>query len=47
MIVNVGKNHWVILSHEGKTLGEFTSKAEAEKRLKQIEYFKNKDKVKK
>jgi phage-related protein (TIGR01555 family) len=33
---------WVVLSKSGKVLGTFSSKAEAEKRLKQIEWFKHK-----
>lgn len=36
------KNKWVILSHKGKTLGEFSSLSAAKKRLREIEYFKNK-----
>lgn len=37
-------NKWVIYSHDGKKLGEYSSKKEAVKRLRQIEYFKNKSK---
>jgi len=32
-----------VISHKGKSLGEYESKKEAEKRLKQVEYFKHKD----
>jgi hypothetical protein len=35
------KGKWVVYSEGGKRLGEYSSKAEAEKRLRQIEYFKN------
>lgn len=35
-------NKWVVFSHDGKKLGEYGSKKEAVKRLRQIEYFKNK-----
>lgn len=42
MIVKVG-DKFVIKSEDGsKTLGTYTTKEEAEKRLKQIEYFKHK-----
>lgn len=34
---------WVILSEKGKVLGKFDTKQEAVKRLRAIEYFKNKD----
>src|ERR1700722_19246117 len=37
---------WRILSEEGKTLGEYKTKAEAVKRLRQIEYFKHHPKKK-
>ena len=36
------KNKYVILSSKGKQLGNYDTKKEAIKRLKQIEYFKNK-----
>lgn len=36
-------NKWVVLSEKGKVLGTYNTKSEAVKRLKQIEYFKNKD----
>lgn len=32
---------WVVYSEEGKELGKYDSKAEAEERLKQIEYYKH------
>lgn len=35
------KNKWHVLSHKGKSLGSYDTKAEAVARLKQIEYFKN------
>ena len=34
-------NKYVIYSKTGKKLGEYTSKKAAEKRLRQIEYFKH------
>ena len=37
------KGKYVVYSHKGKELGEYASKQEAEKRLRQIEYFKNQD----
>lgn len=40
MILKRG-NKYVIKSHTGKTLGSYSSKGAAEKRLAQIEYFKN------
>lgn len=41
MVVKQGSN-WVIKSHTGKTLGTFKSKEEADKRLREIEFFKHK-----
>lgn len=41
VIKKVG-DKYVIYSKDGKKLGEYTSKKAAEKRLKQIEYFKHK-----
>ena len=35
-----------VLSEKGRNLGTYTSKEEAKKRLKQIEFFKHKDKNK-
>ena len=35
------KGKWVVLSHKGKVLGTYKTKAEAEKRLRQIEFFKH------
>lgn len=46
MIVKQG-NKYIIKSEKGKTLGEFATREEAEKRLKQIEYFKHVKKGKK
>jgi phosphosulfolactate synthase (CoM biosynthesis protein A) len=37
-------NKFVIYSKEGKKLGERSSRKAAEKRLRQIEYFANRDK---
>jgi len=37
------KNKWHVLSHKGKSLGSYDTKEEAVKRLRQIEFFKNKD----
>ena len=34
---------WKVLSQDGKSLGTYATKAEAEKRLRQVEYFKNKE----
>jgi hypothetical protein len=39
MIKKVG-NYWVVGSKEGKYLGTYATKQEAERRLQQIEYFK-------
>lgn len=36
------KNKWEVVSRKGKSLGTYDTKAEAEKRLRQIEYFKHK-----
>ena len=33
---------FVVLSKEGKNLGKYKTREEAEKRLKQVEFFKNK-----
>ena len=33
---------FVVLSKEGKNLGKYKTRKEAEKRLKQVEFFKNK-----
>lgn len=36
---------WVVVSHKGKKLSRvYPTKAEAKERLRQIEYFKHKDK---
>jgi len=45
MIVKKG-NKYAVVSKSGKQMGEYDSKAEATKRLKQIEYFKMKAKKK-
>lgn len=45
MIVKKG-NKYAVVSKSGKEMGEYDSKAEATKRLKQIEYFKMKAKKK-
>ena len=37
-------NKWVVLSHNGQVLGTYKTEAEAEHRLKQIEWFKHKGK---
>jgi len=34
-------NQYEVVSHEGKSLGVYSSREEAEKRLRQVEYFKN------
>lgn len=34
---------YVVRSEEGKSLGSYGSRAAAEKRLKQVEYFKHRD----
>lgn len=36
------KNKWRVVSKSGKNLGEYSSRAGAVKRLKQVEYFKHK-----
>lgn len=33
-------SHWGVFSHKGKLLGKYPSRTQAEKRLRQIEYFK-------
>ena len=43
MIKKTSKGYKVV-SKTGKNLGEYTTKAEATKRLKQVEYFKHKKK---
>jgi hypothetical protein len=32
---------WVVLSHDGKKLGEYDTEEEAKKRLRQVEMFKH------
>lgn len=41
MIVKQG-NKWIVKSEKGKILGTYSTKKEALKRLRQIEYFKHK-----
>ena len=43
MIVKKGSRYHV-MSESGKSLGSYATKAEAAKRLRQVEYFKNKKK---
>lgn len=38
------KSNYKVESKSGKNLGKYKTKKEAEKRLKQVEYFKHKDK---
>lgn len=45
MIKPVG-GKFIVTSESGKNLSKPLSKKDAEKRLKQVEYFKNKDKKK-
>lgn len=40
IVRQVGKGKYVVFSHKGKRLSKPASKAAAQKRLKQIEYFK-------
>ena len=40
------KNKYRVVSESGKNLGTYNTRAEAEKRLKQVEYFKHKEKWK-
>jgi hypothetical protein len=42
MIVKVGKNKYRVKSHSGKNLSKPVSKGAAEKRLRQVEFFKHK-----
>lgn len=47
MIKKVGKSFFVV-SHNGKRLGgPYPTKEKAEERLREVEYFKHKDKEKK
>lgn len=41
-IKKIDENHWRVFSEKGKNLGTFKSLDAAKKRLKQVEYFKNK-----
>ena len=45
MIKSAGKGKFVVVSKEGKKLSKPLSKANAKKRLKQIEYFKHRKPV--
>lgn len=47
IIRSVGGGKYKVFSHKGKSLSKKLSKAEAEKRLHQIEYFKHKKKKRK
>lgn len=46
MIIKRGDKYRVV-SEKGKNLGEYASKEEAEKRLREVEYFKHAKKNKK
>ena len=37
-------DYWYVRSHDGRNLGRYKTKAAAQKRLKQVEYFKHKNK---
>lgn len=43
MIVHLPNGEWQVQSHKGKNLGTFKTKAEAEKHLREVEYFKHKN----
>jgi transcription termination factor NusB len=45
-IKHMPNGKWTVLSQKGKSLGEYESKAEAVKRLRQVEYFKRRKKKK-
>jgi hypothetical protein len=40
MVVKQPGGKYAVISHSGKPMGEYASKAEAQKRLQQIEFFK-------
>jgi len=42
VVVHLPSGKWQVQSHKGKNMGTFDTKAEAEKRLGQVEYFKHK-----
>ncbi len=42
VIVRLPNGKWRVKSHKGKNLGTYDSKEDAQKRLKQIEFFKHK-----
>ena len=44
MIRPVGNGKYVVVSHKGKRLSKPMSKEQAQKRLRQIEFFKHKGK---
>lgn len=46
MIKKVGSNYQVVSHTTGRVLGTYKTKEEAEKRLKQIQFFKNLQKSK-
>lgn len=41
IIKKTGKKEWTVFSRKGKRMGSYSSMEQAEKRLKQIEYFKH------
>jgi hypothetical protein len=43
MIVHLPNGKWQVQSHKGKNLGTFDTKGEAEKHLREVEYFKHKN----
>lgn len=44
MIRKINKRKWRIISKSGKNLGEYDTKAGAQRRLRQVEYFKHRKK---
>lgn len=45
MTIRKTRKGWKVLSHSGKSFGVYSSWAKAVKRLRQIEWFKNKKEV--
>lgn len=45
IIRKVGKSSWRLYSHSGKNLGTYSSRAGAEKREREVQYFKHRDSV--
>jgi len=45
IIRKIDKNTWRVYSEKGKNLGTYHSLKEAKKRLKDVEFFKRKDKI--